>query len=288
MLQDPSAASNEAAPLLIGAALMVSGLVLGRLIVSGARLAIPERNNFFARWGFTKAVVVFVVFLLGQLVVPTLFASLGLERSLLTDVLLMALIFAGPAALIVKYARELDPEGVRCLGFRRERSGRAALFGVASYVLLVPGLFGTLLVWPQVLQSFGGEPKLQESLTGFFELEGGQLVLPLLFAIVILPFFEELIFRAFLQPLFVQNFREVGGVAITSLLFAGLHGVSAFLPVFALSVILGGVMLRTQRFVSCWAVHALHNGLTLALALSLPGAREVFDPQALLPLFLRT
>jgi len=288
VLQDPSAASNDAAPLLIGAALMVSGLVLGRLIVSGAKLAIPERNNFFARWGFTKAVTVFVVFLLGQFIAPVLFASLGLERSLAIDFLLMALIFAGPAAMIVHYARTLDPDGVRCLGFRREGSARAALFAIVTYALLVPGLFGTLLVWPQVVAGLGGEPELQQSLTGFFELEGGQLVLPILFAVVILPFFEELVFRAFLQPLFVQNFRETGGVVITSILFAGLHGVSAFLPVFALSLILGGVMLRTQRFVSCWAVHALHNGLTLALAMSLPGAREVFDPQAILPLFLRS
>jgi membrane protease YdiL (CAAX protease family) len=55
------------------------------------------------------------------------------------------------------------------------------------------------------------------------------------------------------------------GVAATSIVFASLHGTGAFLPIFALSLVLGGVMLRTQRIFASWSVHALHNGLMFLL-----------------------
>jgi hypothetical protein len=38
---------------------------------------------------------------------------------------------------------------------------------------------------------------------------------------------------------------------------------------------MGGVMLRTQRFVACWAIHAAHNGLIVSALLYLPAAREL-------------
>jgi len=84
---------------------------------------------------------------------------------------------------------------------------------------------------------------------------------------LVVTFFEELIFRGFLQPFLVQNFRDVGGVVLTSLIFALLHGGVAFGPIFALSLLLGGVALRTRRLWASWAMHAAHNGLMLALFL---------------------
>ena len=84
-----------------------------------------------------------------------------------------------------------------------------------------------------------------------------------------MPLLEEVLFRGFLQPLLVQNFRDKGGIVLTSALFAVMHGTSAFLPIFGLSLILGAVMLRTQRLTAVWAIHALHNGLQVALLLSL-------------------
>ena len=40
---------------------------------------------------------------------------------------------------------------------------------------------------------------------------------------------------------------------------------SSFLPIFALSLVLGAVMLRTQRIFAAWAVHAAHNGLMVGM-----------------------
>jgi membrane protease YdiL (CAAX protease family) len=278
------AVAASTAPVVLSASLVAAGLVMARLVASLARLLVPGRNQFFARWGFSKAALVFGAFLVAQLLVPLGFALLGVEPSLRAALLAMVAVHLGPALLVARLARELDPEGLRSLGLRAAGTPRAALFGVLSYVLLLPGLVGVLLLWPLVLERFGVDAAPQESLTAFLELAPDERLLPLALAVLVLPFFEELLFRGFLQPLLVQNFREVGGLVLTSLVFAVLHGASAFLPVFALSLILGGVMLRTQRLLAAWAVHALHNGLTLWVALSLPDARELLGPEALLAL----
>ena len=53
-----------------------------------------------------------------------------------------------------------------------------------------------------------------------------------------------------------------------ALLFALLHGRSAFLPLFLLSLFLGWLQRRTHSLFVPWLVHAVHNGITLALALA--------------------
>jgi membrane protease YdiL (CAAX protease family) len=122
-----------------------------------------------------------------------------------------------------------------------------------------------MFVWTWILESAGHEPATQEVAQAFAALEPGQYAVPLLIGILIQPFLEELVFRAFLQPLLVQNFREVAGVGLTSLAFAALHGTEVFLPIFVLSCLLGAVMLRTQNLWAVWALHALNNGLMFGL-----------------------
>jgi membrane protease YdiL (CAAX protease family) len=277
--------SDEGIRVLVGASLVTVGLILVPLLIALSKVWIPERNNFFARWGFTHFVLVVLVWLAGVLVYPPLLSSIyGGELDLLGNLLLMALIFLGPAILIFRLAAKLDPDGIRCLGFRAEGSLRCALFGLSSYILLLPAIFGTTLVWPWVLEVIGYEAEPQSIMQEFLAQGTSGIWLPLLFAVLILPFFEELVFRAFLQPLMVQNFREVGGVVLTSALFALLHGFSLFLPVFALALVMGSIMQRSQRFVACWAIHATHNGLILLLVLYSPGARDLLEANGLISL----
>ena len=49
-----------------------------------------------------------------------------------------------------------------------------------------------------------------------------------------------------------------------------LHDPSAFLPIFALSLLLGAIMLRTQRLLAVWVVHGLHNALSFSFVLLAP------------------
>jgi CAAX protease family protein len=175
-------------------------------------------------------------------------------------------------ALVVRYAHRLDPDGARSLGFRAGGSGRAALAGLCAYALCTPVLLGTTLLWPWVVEALGEPFEPQVLLTHFADV--GPVALPLAFLLtaVVQPLLEEILFRGFLQPLLVQNLNDWAGIALTSVLFALLHGTSAFLPIFSLSLVLGGLMLRTRRIAAPWLVHGLHNGIVLALTLAAPDA----------------
>jgi membrane protease YdiL (CAAX protease family) len=226
----------------------------------------------FARWGFTHAALValwlFAAMLAAGAVLPP-------DLSVLGQLSAGAAIFGGAAVLVGGIARRTSPDGLRALGLWPGRTGRAVLVGVGCYVLLFPGLLGLGRVAPWLVERLGGTFAEQPFLPAFEAASGPALAWGLVLAIGIVPFLEELLFRAFLQPLLVQNFGAKGGIAATAAIFGALHGESAFLPVFGLALVLGGVMLRTQRLVAAWAVHALHNGIMIAIFFLVPGLREL-------------
>jgi membrane protease YdiL (CAAX protease family) len=263
------------------------GLGVAPFALALARRLWPERLVFFARWGFTHLVLLVLVTVGASVAVGLLWPVPAEEEvGLLGSLGRMALMFSAVGLTIARLAQRLEPAPARALGFEAAGTPRAVGVGLVVYLLLLPGLMGVTFLWPSLLELMGEEPEPQAVLVGFLGLEGGQLVLAFVGATVVLPFFEELLFRGFLQPLLVQNFRDRGGVVLTSLVFAALHGLTAFLPIFALSLILGGLMLRTRRLASAWAVHALHNALMISLLLSVPELRDSLGEAGLLGLFL--
>lgn len=283
----PTDAELEASRLAFGAVWTAVGLGLVPFALVLARKVVPERRVFFARWGFTHLAVAFATAVVAAVVVGLAWPhDPAVEVGVLEALARTTLMYVAVAALIARLAWRLEPAPAAALGFERGGNLRAVLLGLALYVVLLPGLMGVTTLWPEVLRRLGEPIELQEILLGVLELRGAPLVLALLGGIVVIPFFEELVFRGFLQPLLVQNFRDRGGVVLTSIVFAALHGTTAFLPIFALSLILGGVMLRTRRLASSWAVHALHNGLMFLLAFNVPEMRELGGEHALLGLFL--
>lgn len=271
----------------VGAALVLTGVAVAPFATFLARRIFPGRNVFFARWGFTHLGRVVLLFLALAIALELVFPSepeAGLDRDLWRS----ALAFAGAAALALRFARRLSPEGLAAMGLRRGGNARALAAGLAAYLLLLPAILGLGLAWPWVIERLGGSWEKQDALQGFLELEGGALWLGLFLGVIVMPLLEELLFRGFLQPLLVQNFRDKGGVLLTSLAFAALHGTNAFLPIFGLSLVLGSVMLRTQRLFAAFALHALHNGSMLALVLFSKQMQELLDggaPGILLGLF---
>ena len=242
-----------------GAVLALSGVVITPLVVLLVRRIFPGRNVVFARWGFSHVVLivatVLVVVALTGLVGPT-----GKEHVVL-NLVRMAIGLGAGVALLASFAVRLDPEGIRCLGLWRGRHLRAFFAGVSAYVLLAPAIAGVGLLssWFLDFTHLGtGKQQIAENLAS---LAPGERWFPVLLGTLVVPLFEELLFRVFLQPLLVQNFRERAGIALTSIVFAALHGVDAFLPIFVLSLLLGSIMLRTQRLVAVWGIHALHNGV---------------------------
>jgi membrane protease YdiL (CAAX protease family) len=242
-----------------GAVLALTGIVITPLVALLVRRIFPGRNVVFARWGFSHVVLI-VAAILAALALTSVVGPTG-EEHVVLNLARMAIAEGAGVLLLAWYAIRLDPEGIRCLGLWRGKHVRALGAGLSAYVLLAPAIAGVGLLssWLVDVTHLGtGKQQVAQQLAN---IAPGERWIPVLLGTLVVPLFEELLFRVFLQPLFVQNFRERAGIALTSILFAALHGVDAFLPIFVLSLLLGSIMLRTQRLLAVWGIHALHNGL---------------------------
>lgn len=261
LAQDPAAALQALVAFLGALALVPPCIALVRRMT-------PRVPVFFARWRFTQLGLVLVS---GLVFVAAGAGGLqqlagGLDRDL-AAVFGSCLGLGATCALIAEIARRMDPSGVRSLGLWPDGQARAAAAGVAAYLLCLPALAALAFLWPWVYLQLGGEVARQPFFDVMARTDGATLVLLVLVLVAVQPLFEELIFRSFVQPLLVQNLGDRGGVALTSLCFALLHPPGFFLPIFALSLLLGALKLRAQRLSASWAVHALHNGWMVALTL---------------------
>jgi membrane protease YdiL (CAAX protease family) len=88
-----------------------------------------------------------------------------------------------------------------------------------------------------------------------------------LMAVILAPFFEELFFRGFLQPLLTRTFGLILGVLVTGTLFGGLHAAEysfVWQYVVAISLVgvaLGFVRVWTGSIVPTTVMHGCFNGL---------------------------
>lgn len=253
---------------LAGAILATCGVAFTPVTLALARRFFPRQRVFFARWGFSHVLLAAVLYV----VLGAVFSeSLDAASAPLPIQLVAGAAAQGTVCAVVGYwAVKRDPSGARALGLWPGSQLRAVLVGLGSYLSSLPGLLGLALLSPWLVTRLGGSYEPQTYVEGFQHLSGAELWVAVPLAVLVIPLFEEILFRAFLQPLLVKNFRDRGGVVLTAALFAALHGPSAFLVIFGLALLLGGVMLRTQRLAAVWAVHAAHNGLQVALILSLP------------------
>jgi hypothetical protein len=262
----------QAAPRLPGDADALAGFlavvlcaITAPVCVALVRRLFPGRNVVFARWGFSHVFAAFTIglaALVASWLVPM--RPGDVVAGLLRGVFVTGLV----AAYVARTAEQVEPDGERALGLRTDRLPRAIAAAVLAYVWFFPALLGLYHVWPWLLVQLGETVEQQDLLRLLPGVSGWRLALFVACAVAVVPLLEEIVFRSFLQPLLVQNLNEPAGVALTSFVFAALHGTSAFLPIFALSLLLGAIMLRTQRLAAVWAVHALHNGLTLTITLA--------------------
>jgi membrane protease YdiL (CAAX protease family) len=266
-LEPGSAVAAEA-----GAVLVATSIALVPITILLVRRIFPGRTVIFARWGFSHVVVVALVGLAGGLIAGMLLGVAHAETRFVPTLLASVALFGSASAAVAWFAHRLDPAGLRCLGLWPGKNLRAIAAGITAYVLCWPGLLGLGLFWPWFLTWTGAGFELPFVDKGMAGLSAAERPIAIAIAVVVMPLLEETLFRVFLQPLLVQNLSDKLGILATSLLFAGLHGTSAFLPILGLSLLLGSVMLRTQRLAAVWAIHALHNGLMLLQLYALPSS----------------
>lgn len=280
MLTEKGPALDWNDALVVGLALIAATLALAPLVILIVKRIFPGRNVFFARWGFSHVLVAIGLVLLCITALGALFPVQPEQPlSAVGALSRMALALGCAAAFVASIAQRQAPEGVRALGLARGEHGKALAAGIVSYFLFLPGLFGVMISWKVFLDKFFPEVEPQAAMTMMLRLDPSERLAAVFLGVALIPLLEELLFRAFLQPLMVQNLRDRLGVVLTALIFGLLHGTSACVPVFALALLLGGLMLRTQSLVAVWGVHALHNGLMFLVIFVFPEAAKSMQAQ---------
>lgn len=193
-----------------------------------------------------------------------------------------------PVLLVLYVAWTQDPRRLAALGLQPGHALTAPIAGVVALFVALPGILALGFLWIWLLGRADVEVHEQLIVQSMRSIVGGERWVVIVLGALVQPFFEEVLFRGFLQPLLVQQLRPAAGIALTSAVFAGLHGVSPFLPIFALSCVLGYVMMRTQRLHAAWAAHALFNGLQFLVMYALPDwVEQGTHPGGLLQSFTR-
>ena len=236
---------------------------LGRIV----RKFVPGAETTHVNWGLREVSSVFMIVLATMLFVGNLVrGSEDVGALLIASSVSLGL----PAALACVIAARRGPDGLAALGVRGGRLLQAPVVGVSLYLVLLLPLGSVQYVWVWILRSWGRTTFEQPLIDLLQSVPEGDRLLPILIGAGLQPLFEEVFFRGFLQPVCVRRLGALGGIALTSLVFAGLHGVEGLVPIFALSCLLGYVMMRTQRLHAVWAIHALHNGLQFLMLYAFP------------------
>lgn len=240
-----------------GAVLAAGAIASGPLAIRAAFRMRPGRNVFFASWGFGQALVGLIVAVVAGLVaghfLPPEYAGLATPIGL-----------AGGCVVALASARRAQRAPWAALGLSQPALAPSSLVvGPALAVLALPAGIGAALLtgtWA------GGEGPLRAEVLASAStgIDPVWWLTFLLFA----PLVAELWFRGFLQPLLVQNFSERGGLVLSAVLFASLHGTADFLPMLALGLALALAKLRTQSTYTVILGTVLWNGVALWLASS--------------------
>lgn len=131
--------------------------------------------------------------------------------------------------------------------------------------LLLVGLSGVVLALTvAILTALIHTPKVPSPVES---LMTSPLLLSLfgIMAVTLAPFFEELLFRGFLQPLLTRSLGVIAGVVLTAAFFGSLHAPEySFAWQYAVAVslvgvVLGWVRVRANSIIPCVVLHGAYN-----------------------------
>jgi membrane protease YdiL (CAAX protease family) len=269
-----------------GAVLALASLSISLRVWSVVRRIAPKADRHPARWGFAHAisivvVALFVLVLEHEIWPPIAGAEDPSAANVVSDLALTCGVTGGVALWILLITRRVDPRGWRALGLRRGDNARSVVVGAMMFAFALPGIWGVGLVWAWLLERVGAGFQIQRIAADVTKLSAADAGKVLVMGVLVAPLFEEIVFRGFLQALFVERLGQRAGIFLTCVLFGALHGQSAFLPIFCLSALLCTIMSHTQRLAASFTVHALNNAIVFAVYLVAGDAQLVTGSCAL-------
>ena len=228
----------------------------------------PRPRPISVPWGITDAMIGFAIVACGSLVSLLALGRLlgSLERQ--TDGATMVVLFLLQVLMVVTVwllavkwrGASLNSLGLGTSGLRWPKIvGWAAL---ALGLSIVAGLIYQLIVMGLGIDSLEPSP-VPERLLG----EGVVRAFTVGILVIVGPAAEEIFFRGFLLPAFVQGIGVLPGMIVASAIFAVAHGdLTVLLPTFASGAILSWLYLRTRSLWPGFLAHAGQNSLAVTFA----------------------
>lgn len=280
LLRDPSARAVVGSATLAAGALILLGSIWGFAWLSSLRRGerwMDRFNEPRLLWGanevFKAMVLLFFLDLTFSSALAFVFSWLKLgsmngalmSGSFLRSVLVLIFLF--------RTARRAGG-GPADLGWRLERGWTQAGWGLAGYLAMIPVYAATLTALMTVLSLWKVQTPVQTPVQVLYtEPSVSALWGFALFMGVLGPWFEEILFRGFLYPVFRARAGRWRGMLITSVLFAALHGHGiAFVPILVLGLALNLLYERSGSVVPGAVLHMTHNSAMLAVTFWIKGA----------------
>lgn len=174
--------------------------------------------------------------------------------------------------LILKSAKQYFEDGLRGFGLRVKNIfpdiTKATAIFIVIWPLVLVALYAVLYIGKMVV---GPEFQIERNEGLAVILENDQLslrILMVLFAVVITPIFEELVFRGLLQSYLRNlNYGPWQSIFIASIIFSVLHPWMHLPALLVLSVAMGYAYEKSGSLLRPIFIHFLFNGLTIVFAL---------------------
>lgn len=269
----------------------IAGVVLGCGILwrtfRRARRGGPALGVIFseppqASWGIWDAIKIFAWLGVGaQLLIAAEAAilrvmHLAVGRHLVTT--LNTLWLDGLAVLLVGwFIRRGRHAGWRGLGWVGGHLPAQLATGLRGYLLWLPLFVVAALVMLRLVQWWGWEPRPQAVVAMLLEESRPRLLWGLMILIAVIgPVAEELVFRGVAYPALRRRLGVGWGLAVSAALFSAAHADPiAFGPIFVLGCVLGWLYEQTGSLIPSMAVHVLHNGVMLLVAITMRDVMQV-------------
>jgi membrane protease YdiL (CAAX protease family) len=254
------------------AVLFLAGIVVDVYLLTRWAQARHDRVNLLgihtAPWSLLEMAVATVAFFFLTIVlgiISVLFLAEHRAIALVAEMLFRA----GLLVALVAYFRHRQTNWSRVLGLSVELPAPAIARGAFLYVGIFPALAVLVVLQERLCQAVGLKIKPQE-IANFFITTDSLAVVSLLtlFAVVVAPLFEEILFRGLAYPVLKQRFGTARALAIVSGVFALIHfHLPSTVPLFALAVALALAYELTGSLLAAITMHALFNATSVAMLL---------------------
>lgn len=174
--------------------------------------------------------------------------------------------YVGITLFVLVLCRSVDGGVARIFGLTKGTFPGSAKLGVAGYMMSIPVSLLIGLMYFGILYFFDVEMEQQPVLEALLAMDSSVwIAFSFFFAVIAAPAVEELLFRGLLLPFSLRTLGPWGGLLLSSLLFAFIHGhLLTLFPLFLISV---GFSLSYIWTGSIWVpvvMHASFNFMNLA------------------------